>query len=99
MQMRNTYINRLQNIQGLRLLERTLEELLREESVMMSGINKLSVLPKMHFTYKQGEFIKSQLDIQSHNDTFYFLKISFHACLLAQSVKGSVKCVSGIKNK
>ncbi len=39
MQMRNTYINRLQNIQRLRLLERTLEELLREESVMMSGIN------------------------------------------------------------
>lgn len=56
MQMRNNYINRLQNIQRLMLLERTLEELLREESVMMSGINELSVLPKMHFTYKQGEF-------------------------------------------
>lgn len=46
MQMRNTYINRLQNIQRLRLLERALEELLREEAVMMSGINELYVYPQ-----------------------------------------------------
>lgn len=77
MQMRNTYINRLQNIQRLRLLERTLDELLREESVMMSGINELPALPKMHFTYKQEECVAMIL--------FYTeLKSGFHTCLLAQ---------------
>lgn len=78
MQMRNTYINRLQNIQRLRLLERALEELLREEAVMMSGINELYVLSTMHFTSSFEHYTVTYFDSIRSNPLAIILSHSYN---------------------